>query len=138
MTTKTLKTPKALETFLNSQPFIGNLEGARQGGWAPEAFFVNAEGKPLGIAAMLEGTNRQDQFTQHIERMLSEGSKLADAAFIVLKQEVWTSTDPKVRPSADPKRESAILVTAWKVEDKKLVFLPHVHNLYSLAAAAGK
>jgi hypothetical protein len=138
---KSKTTGSPLNTFLASKPFTTALNGARQGDWVPEAFFIDEQGRTLGMFALMGDLARYP--VQVIEQALQAppdiDSLIPKAAFVVLLAEVWISTNVsgiesgKFRPSTDPERKSAVVVSAYTVKDKKLG--KPATQMYRMAAA---
>ena len=125
------KPEEILIPFFESKEFNDTLNGFRQGGWSPTAFFIDAEGHTL-VVAIAGGGDPIDAIKSIVESEktsvldddgLSKSNPTSRAVAVVTFAEVWMSENPATRPSADPKRQSAIRLTAHTIKDKTLVQL---------------
>jgi len=125
-------TVQPLKEFLATEAFNNSLLGARQGGWIPEVFLIDKEGRTLAMMALAGESS--SHAIEVIEQALLDSPERG-VTFVAMIAEVWVSKNLSgERPRNDPERGSAVVVSLFAVEDKKLVTL--TNSMYSLAAAS--
>jgi hypothetical protein len=129
-----MKIPAAVATYFDTDVYKMLVEAGENGGWVPQLTIFDATGKsPEKLVLALSGGIPDLNRLLAIPQVKSKLEVFSYAAFAVMISEAWVSKNPSIRPSADPDRKTALVVSVYQISDQKVSLLRQMPFSYAQA-----